>query len=252
MVAAPFWRLTPPADPGAYSPNPIEQSLSVLRWLRAEFGNLERGTHVFVIDVTDVGVHAKKGKAAMERHADLGSHPMMTTVRGNADRRGVAMYGRAAMVVVAAIGSIGLHSAAIAQNARDPMLVFIAEPVAAATSPDSLSPEEKMQRRYPQWVRVGDLIGLQVLDDDDRTLGRVRTVVRTSGGKIQLIVPFGGFLGWRQRLVAVPIEVVAIAGRQIAALDMTRAEFDAALAWNDPGSQVISPGERIRIGLYRR
>src|SRR5262249_53327997 len=88
---------------------------------------------------------------------------MMTTVRGNADRRGVAMYGRAAMVVVAAIGSIGLHSAAIAQNARDPMLVFIAEPVAAATSPDSLSPEEKMQRRYPQWVRVGDLIGLQVL-----------------------------------------------------------------------------------------
>jgi PRC-barrel domain len=160
------------------------------------------------------------------------------------------MHGRATMVVVAAIGSIGLHSAAIAQNARDPMLVFIAEPV--AKSPDGLSPEEKMQRRYPQWVRVGDLIGLPVLDDDDRTLGRVRTVVRTSGGKIQLIVPFGGFLGWRQRLVAVPIEVVAIAGRQIAALDMTRAEFDAALAWNDPGSQVISPGERIRIGLYRR
>ena len=162
------------------------------------------------------------------------------------------MYGGAAMVVVAAIGSIVLHSAAIAQNARDPMLVSIAGPVAAAKSPDSLSPEEKMQRRYPQWVRVGDLIGLPVLDNDDRTLGRVRTVVRTSDGKIQLIVPFGGFLGWRQRLVAVPIEVVAIAGRQIAALDMTRAEFDAALAWNDPGSQVISSGERIRIGLYRR
>jgi hypothetical protein len=177
---------------------------------------------------------------------------MMTTVRGKADKRGVATNGRATMVVVAAIGSISLHSAAIAQNARDPMLVFIAGPVAAAKSPDGLSPEEKMQRRYPQLVRVGDLIGLPVLDDDDRTLGRVRTVVRTSGGKIQLIVPFGGFLGWRQRLVAVPIEVVAIAGRQIAALDITRAEFDTAPAWNDPGSQVISPGERIRIGLYRR
>ena len=161
------------------------------------------------------------------------------------------MYGRATMVAVA-IGSIGLHSAAIAQNARDPMLIFIAGSVAATKSPDSLLPEEKMQRRYPQWVRVGDLIGLPVLDDDDRTLGRIKTVVRASGGKIQLIVPFGGFLGWRQRLVAVPIEVVGIAGRQIAALDMTRAEFEAALAWNDPGSQVISPEERIRIGLYRR
>src|SRR5262249_4808291 len=162
-------------------------------------------------------------------------------------RRGVAMYGRAAMVVVTAIGSIGLHSAAIAQNARDPMLVLIAEPVAAATSPDSLSPEEKMQRRYPQWVRVGDLIGLQVLDDDDRTLGRCSTVVRAPGVKVQLIVPFGGFLGGRRGVVGVPIGVVAIAGRQIAALDMPRADFDAALAWNAPASQVISPGERIRI-----
>src|SRR5215510_5216803 len=194
----------------------------------------------------------RKGKSSNgTARCDSGNHLMMTSVRGNADRRGVAMYGRATMVAVA-IGSIGLHSAAIAQNARDPMLIFIAGSVAATKSPDSLLPEEKMQRRYPQWVRVGDLIGLPVLDDDDRTLGRVKTVVRDSGGKIQLIVPFGGFLGWRQRLVAVPIEVVGIAGRQIAALDMTRAEFDAALAWNDPGSQVISPEERIRIGLYRR
>ena len=119
-------------------------------------------------------------------------------------------------------------------------MIFVAGPVVANKSPDNLSPEEKMQRRYPQWVKVGDLIGLPVLDDDDRTLGRVRNVVRTPDGKIQLIVPFGGFLGWRQRLVAVPIEVVAIAGRQIAALDMTRAEFDAAPAWNDPSSQMIS------------
>ena len=31
-----------------------------------------------------------------------------------------------------------------------------------------------MQRRFPQPVRVGDLIGLPVLDDDSRTLGYVR------------------------------------------------------------------------------
>lgn len=162
------------------------------------------------------------------------------------------MFGRATMALVAAISSIGLHSAAIAQNGRDPLLIFATGPVAVTKGPDSLSPEEKMQRRYPQWVRVGDLIGLPMLDDDDRTLGRVRTVVRTPDGKIRLIVPFGGFLGWRQRLVAVPIEVVAIAGRQIAALDMTRAEFDAAPTWNDPSSQLLPASEKIRIGLYRR
>ena len=60
------------------------------------------------------------------------------------------------------------------------------------------------------------------------------------------------FLGFRQRPVAVPIEVVAIAGRQLAALDMTRAEFDAAPAWSDPQSQPIPAGELIRVGLYKR
>ena len=115
-----------------------------------------------------------------------------------------------------------------------------------------LSPEEKMQRRFPQPARVGDLIGLRVLDDNDRTIGHIKLIVRTAAGKLQLIVTYGGFLGWRQRLVAVPIEVVAIAGRQLAALDMTRAEFDAAPAWNEALTTPVALDDVIRIALYRR
>lgn len=109
-----------------------------------------------------------------------------------------------------------------------------------------------MQRRYPQPVKVGDLIGLPVLDFGDRALGYVQSAVRTASGKIRLIVPYGGFLGWGRRPVAVPVEVVAIAGRQLAALDMTRAEFDAAPAWSDPQSRTLPSTEIIHIGLYRR
>ena len=136
-----------------------------------------------------------------------------------------------------------------------PVVAAASEKPAGETNPErpqQLSPEEKMQKRFPQPVKVGDLIGLPVLDYDDRTIGYVKTVVRTSTGKIQLIVPYGGFLGWRQRLVPVPIEVVAIAGRQLAALDMTRAEFDRAPAWDQTAATPISPGEVIRVGLYRR
>jgi hypothetical protein len=135
---------------------------------------------------------------------------------------------------------------------RDHPLVLAAGAPPLARSADTYTPEQKMQRRYPQPVKVSDLIGLPVLDDDDRTLGRIKSVVRTSSGKIQLIVPYGGFLGWRTRLVAVPIEVVAIAGRQLAALDMTRAEFDAAPAWNDPQGQIIPATDVILVGLYKR
>lgn len=115
-----------------------------------------------------------------------------------------------------------------------------------------LSPEEKMQRRFPQPARAGDLIGLPVLDDSDRTIGHVKLIVRTGSGKLQLIVTYGGFLGWRQRLVAVPIEVVAIAGRQFAALDLTRAEFDGAPTWNQSLTTPVAPDDVVRVALYKR
>ena len=89
-----------------------------------------------------------------------------------------------------------------------------------------------MDKRYPQPVLVGDLIGLPLLDYDDRTIGYVRSVVRTPDGKIQLIVTQGGWptgwFNWRARLVPVPIEAVAILGRQIDLLDITREELAAA------------------------
>jgi hypothetical protein len=115
-----------------------------------------------------------------------------------------------------------------------------------------LSPEQKMEKRFPQPARAGDLIGLPLLDYDDRTIGRVKFVVRSQAGKLQLIVAQGGFLGWGQRLVAVPIEVVAIAARQIAALDMTREEIGAAPAWNATLTTPVGPDDVIRIALYKR
>lgn len=155
-----------------------------------------------------------------------------------------------ALVVVLGIAAPRPAEPPVGESAPGFVLVTGSLPPKAPT--DTLSPEERMQRRYPQPVKVGDLIGLPVLDDDDRVLGRIRMVVRTSAGKIQLIVPYGGFLGFRQRLIAVPIEVVAIAGRQLAALDMPRTEFDAAPAWVDTASQPIPPNETIRIALYKR
>jgi hypothetical protein len=122
----------------------------------------------------------------------------------------------------------------------------------AASEEKKLSPEEKMRRRFPQPVKAGDLIGLPMLDWDDVTIGHVRHVVRTPQGKIQLVVTYGGFLGWGRRLVPVPIEVVAILARQLAALDMSRAEFDKAPTWSASQTAPIPPNEMIQIAITRR
>jgi len=117
---------------------------------------------------------------------------------------------------------------------------------------DTMTPEERMNRRFPQPVRVGDLMSLRVLDDQDVTIGFVRKVVRTPQGKILLLVSQGGWFGWGERLVAAPIEVMAIFGRQLASLDMEPKEYASASTWVESGGTPIPDDEIIRIALARR
>src|ERR1700730_5386035 len=128
-----------------------------------------------------------------------------------------------------------------AQLIATALAIFSLMPVGAIaqTMEPALTAEQRMQARYPQPVRVGDLIGLPVLDDSARTLGYVREIVRTNENKIELIVDYRGFLDWRSRPVAVPLEVVGIAGRQISSHDMPRNEYASAPTWQNAGAQTL-------------
>jgi hypothetical protein len=126
------------------------------------------------------------------------------------------------------------------------------EPQSGSAPGDATTPEERMRRRFPQPVRIGDLIGLRVLDDRDVTIGFVRKVVRTPQGKVQLLVSQGGWFGWGERLVAAPIEVMAIFGRQLASLDMDPKQYTSAPSWVESGGTPIPDDEIIRIALTRR
>ena len=122
-----------------------------------------------------------------------------------------------------------------------------------APAPSDDTPESRMSHRFPQKVKVGDLIGLPVLDDNDVTLGRVTQLVRSPEGKIKLIVSYSRWFGWFGRPVGVPIEVVAILAKQIASLDMKPPEYDAAPTWSPAGGdRPVASGETIRVALTRR
>jgi hypothetical protein len=151
--------------------------------------------------------------------------------------------------------AIGMTVPAVAANRG----MFLAQAMVPPTGMDeadkSMAAEERMRRRFPQPVRVGDLIGLPVLDNSALTLGYVRKVVRTAQDKIQLIVAYNGWCGWCDldtRQVAVPIEAVGILGRAIGSLDMSRSEFAKAPTWQDPHDTVLANDDSIRIALARR
>ena len=153
------------------------------------------------------------------------------------------------------VGSL-LPAGALPTAADAPVVLAQAMiPPTGANDADKPMPmDERMSRRFPQPARVGDLIGLPVLDDGMSTLGHVAQVVRTPAGKIALIVDYSrwfGFFGWFTRPVAVPIEAVGIEGRQIASLDMARDKYAAAPTWQ-PGDATPLPADAsIRIALAR-
>lgn len=164
------------------------------------------------------------------------------------------------------MAALALCSGPATADARHPAIVIATAPQAEGPPADEaaekkLTFEEKMNRRFPQPVRVGFLIGLPVLDWRDSTIGFIRQVVRTPEGKIKLIVPYGhwfpwigygGVFDWGRRPVAVPIETVAILARQVAALDMPREEFDAAPTFVTSQAAPLAADETIQIAITRR
>jgi hypothetical protein len=153
----------------------------------------------------------------------------------------------------------GLAPAAARDMAKE--VVVAAAPQAPEQKDDGeeakLTPEERMNSRFPQAIRVGDLVGLPVLDGLDNTLGFIQQVVRTPEGKIQLVVPYRRSLGWLpsgvgRRSVAVPIEAVAILGRQVAALEMEPEDFDKAPTFAATSATALSLNDQVRIAITRR
>jgi hypothetical protein len=120
-----------------------------------------------------------------------------------------------------------------------------------------LTPEQKMNSRFPQPIRVGDLIGLPVLDERDTTLGYIQKVVRTPAGNIVLVVNYRPWLAWApvdwwRRDVGVPLETVAILARQVAALDFSRDDFAAAPTFVSNQDMTLAAGDMIKIAITRR
>jgi len=111
--------------------------------------------------------------------------------------------------------------------------------------------KERYLKRFPQPVRVGDLIGMPVLDLSSSTIGYVRRVVRTSAGEIEFVVDYSRWWGWFARPVAVPLEALGIEGRQLVSLDMPPSEYAAAPTWHDTRAIPLAADETVRVALAR-
>jgi sporulation protein YlmC with PRC-barrel domain len=147
--------------------------------------------------------------------------------------------------------AIGLPAQATADTPPLVLAQAMVPPTGMIDAQHPMPMNERMLKRFPQPVRVSDLIGLPVLNQNASTLGHVRQVVRTPQGNIKLIVSYSRFWGWFGRPVAVPLEVVGIEGRQLVSLDMDSSEYANAPTWQSKDAIALPNDTTIRIALAR-
>ncbi len=105
-------------------------------------------------------------------------------------------------------------------------------------------------KRFPQPVRVGDLLHRTVLEpvESRRILGHVDRVIRFDAGKEAIVMTFGGFLGLGAHRIAVPLEAMVLLGGELEVLDYTPQQLEHFPPYNGGGS-VLGADEIIHMGL---
>ena len=138
------------------------------------------------------------------------------------------------------------------------MLLAGAPALAQPPAPAASNEAARAERRFPQPVRVGDLIRRQVLRpvEQQDVLGRVAAVARRPDGAILVVVDIagpslGGALSLGVRPVAVPVEAMALLGEYMALIDLTPGQLRALPTFDPAGTAPVPLDDTIRVGLVR-
>ena len=119
--------------------------------------------------------------------------------------------------------------------------------------PPGMSLAEFGARRFPQPVRVGDLLGRDVLRpvESQVVLGNVSALVRDAQGRIMVVVNFGGFLGIGSRPIAVPVDAMVLLGQDMEIVAFTPEQLQQFPTFSPAGTAAVGNDLVIKVGLAK-
>jgi hypothetical protein len=131
--------------------------------------------------------------------------------------------------------------------------------VAQSTTPGGMPPPPGMTlaasaaMRFPQPVRVGDLIHRDVIEpvESQNRLGTVRQVVRGHDGTVAVVINYGGFLGFATRPIAVPIDAMVLLGQDMEVVAYTPRQLKAFPTFAADGTTPVPPDTILKVGLAK-
>ncbi|HEX3984344.1 MAG TPA: hypothetical protein VHX12_11665 [Acidisoma sp.] len=119
--------------------------------------------------------------------------------------------------------------------------------------PPGMSLAQSAAMRFPQPVRVGDLLHRLVLRpvESQDILGRVRAVVRNQQGETLIVMSFGGIFGFGSRPIAVPVDAMVLLGQDMEVVAFTPQELAAFPTFTSAGTTALGDDMQIKVGLAK-
>ena len=119
--------------------------------------------------------------------------------------------------------------------------------------PSGMSLAESNAMRFPQPVRVGDLLGRDVIQpvESQDFLGTVQQIIRNPDGTLAVVIKLGGFLGFGARPVSVPVDALVLLGQVVEVDAFTPAQLRQLPTFSPATAAPLSPDAVIRVGLAK-
>lgn len=140
-------------------------------------------------------------------------------------------------------------------------LFLLAAPTVSAQSPTpggmppppGMSMATSAAMRFPQPVRVGDLLGRDVIQpvEGQNFLGTMRQIVRDPDGTLAAVINLGGFLGFGSRPVSVPVDALVLLGDVVEVDAFTPAQLRQLPTYASGTAAPLSPDAIIKVGLAK-
>lgn len=106
-------------------------------------------------------------------------------------------------------------------------------------------------RRFPQPVRVGDLINRRVLQplESRPVLGHVVRVIRAKDGAVEIVIRYGSLFGLGGRPIAVPVNAMVLLGDELEILDFTPEQLNTFPSFDAAGTVTMAANDQLLMGL---
>ncbi len=109
--------------------------------------------------------------------------------------------------------------------------------------------------RFPQSVRVGDLVGRDVVapQESQNLIGHVRKLVRDKDGDLRLVMTYGGYFGSDvgSHLVCVDVDDLALTGVMIQAKDVDPGDLAKLPTCDGRNGTPLDVNEVIKVNLAK-